>query len=252
MEMSRNKVRPLNRINQIILLNIFLIFISYPYNLFSFSLIDRNLLTDQNQLENSGSNILKDSEDVKTNSEYKSELSPSKALWLELVPLVLASSGAAIDQIIKGSTCYQKWIDTTIDGDKVRLKGEYKCDLTWEFWYPISLMFISIPGHFYVEDSAKKTGLIFLAKAISYGAITGITALSSIRDPDSGTDNNNNDFLIGLYFGSLTVVGIYIYEMVDVYYSAKIKNLEINKQQGFFIQPLVWKGEYRFNVGYQF
>ena len=242
------------RIKQSISLIVFLIFISYPCNnLFSFNLIDRNLLKGQNQFGKSDNNIFKNYIDLKSQPEYKLELSPRKALWLELVPLVLASSGAAVDQIIKGSTCYQKWIDTTIDGDKVRLMGEYKCDLTWEYWYPISLMFFSIPGHFYVEDSAKKTGLLFLAKAISFGAITGITALSSIRDPDTESDHNNSDdFLIGLYFGSLTVIGIYIYEMIDVYSSAKIENLEINKQQGLFIQPLAWKGEYRFNVGYSF
>lgn len=244
------------RINQIISWIIFIVFISYPYNLFSFSLIDRNLLTDQNQLKNSGSNILKDSEDVKSNSEYKSEYSPRKALLLELVPLVLASSGAALDQIIKGSPCDQKWIDTTIDGDKVRLMGELKCSLTWEVWYPISLMFLSIPGHIYVKDSFKKTGKVFLIKAAIFGLFSGMAMLSSFSTAMSDNVDNeqkaqNGNYVL-FYIGDLIVTGIYIYEVIDSYKSVERYNEIISKQRGFFIQPLAWKGEYRFNVGYKF
>jgi len=122
---------------------------------------------------------------------------------------------------------------------------------------PASIVFLPIPSHIYTEDSGPKTSALTLLKLMflgitEMGYFTGLGGLACVDHPDN-CNSSSNDVITLFVIGVSGFGGIYLYELIDAPFAAIRYNEKIQKQQqGFFVQPLAWKGECRVNVGYSF
>ncbi|MDD5223757.1 MAG: hypothetical protein PHE84_07185 [bacterium] len=118
---------------------------------------------------------------------------------------------------------------------------------------PASAILLPIPSHIYVKDSGLKTVGLTVLK-LGFWGIMGIGIVASLGQlacMDHPDDCGSNPFPIFI-FGAVGLGGIYVYELIDAPLAANRYNEKIQQQQGFYVKPLAWKGEYRLNVGYNF
>ena len=120
---------------------------------------------------------------------------------------------------------------------------------------PASAVLLPIPSHIYVKDSGPKTVALTLSKFAFWGVMGKglLSGYGALACEDHANDcNAGSDALPLFVFGAIGLGGIYLYELIDAPLAANRYNEKIQQQQGFYVQPLAWKGECRVNVGYNF